>query len=92
MTVFAGCLGHLGLTAVEAAALLGCSPATVRAKMKGARQMTRDDAAAMIPLFRRILTGDVADEPAGVRDAAAALRILRGVEVVPERRPGPKPK
>ncbi|HDZ71458.1 MAG TPA: hypothetical protein ENH55_01380 [Aurantimonas coralicida] len=92
MTVFAACLGHLGLTAVEAATLLDCSPATVRAKMKGARQMTASDAAAMIPLFRRIQTGDVADQPDGVRDAAHALRILRGVEVVPERRPGPKPK
>ena len=92
MTVFASCLSQCGLSVSQAAAILGQSEVTIRRKIQGRREMTAADAVALTRLYDLVRSGKVDGMPEGVRDASAALRILRGVDSVPVRRPGPKPK
>ncbi len=82
MTVFSACIAQCGLGIDEAARILGQSREEVEEKASGVRDMVQADAAELGRLYRLIHLGHVAGLPQGVRDAAAALRLLRGAEII----------
>ena len=82
MTVFSACLAQCGLGVDEAARILRQSRTEVEEKAKGVRDMVQADAVELGCLYRLIHLGHVTGLPQGVQDAAAALRLLRGAEII----------
>ena len=79
MTVFRAMLDQLGLSPDGAAKVLGQSPITVRRKAQGVRNATDEDVRKLRDLWWSIQSGDIDKLPNGVREAALARRVLRGV-------------
>ena len=79
MTVFRAMLDQLGLSPDRAAAILGQSPITVRRKCQGVRNATDADVKALRDFWFSIQRSDVDKLADGVREAAMARRVLRGV-------------
>lgn len=79
MTVFRAMLDQLGLSPEGAAAILGQSPITVRRKCQGVRNATDGDVQKLRDFWFSIQRSDVDKLPDGVREAAMARRVLRGV-------------
>ncbi|WP_185982571.1 hypothetical protein [Aureimonas mangrovi] len=89
-TIFAHCLAACGLSLDDAVVVLGQSRSAVGKKSQGVREMTPGDAKALSALWHRIRTGDTDGLPEGAAEMATALRILRGVDGIAERKPGRK--
>lgn len=79
MTVFRAMLHQLGLDVAGAAAILGQSPITIRRKCQGARNATDEDVRRLRDFWCATQRGDPNALPPGVREAALARRVLRGV-------------
>ncbi|MEX6509156.1 hypothetical protein [Jiella sp. M17.18] len=79
MTIFSAMLDQLGLDVDEAAAIIGQSPITVRRKRQGVRNVTDADVKSLRDFWHAIQRGDLSRMPTGVREAALARRVLRGV-------------
>ncbi|MEF2551027.1 hypothetical protein VQ042_06555 [Aurantimonas sp. A2-1-M11] len=79
MTVFRAMLDQLGLNAEGAARILGQSPITVHRKTQGVRNATDDDVRRLRDFWWSIQSGDTDRLPDGVREAAMARKVLRGV-------------
>ncbi|MCC4296642.1 hypothetical protein [Aurantimonas coralicida] len=79
MTIFRAMLGQLGLDADGAVAILGQSPITVRRKAQGVRNATDEDVRKLRDFWWSIQSGDIDRLPEGVREAAMARKVLRGV-------------
>lgn len=79
MTVFRAMLDQLGLDADRATAILGQSPITIRRKCQSVRNATDEDVRRLRDFWFSVQRSDVDSLPAGVREAAMACKVLRGV-------------
>ena len=79
MTIFRVMLDQLGLSPDSAAAILGQSPITVRRKAQGVRNATDEDVRKLRDFWFSVQRSDADSLPPGVREAALARKVLRGV-------------